>query len=132
MTDEPTSVGRDADAGLYCGSRLRKGEVFACVGLSQNLKDLKDPCTSLIRSRTPPGPYTRPSSCFSIVGFTNLVRRDTPAPSGVPNLEETAPAHRTTLSPRHRASVRTQEEAVSYERGTPACKGRSFKKGNQL
>ena len=30
------------DAGLYCGSRLRKGEVFAYVGLSQNLKDLKD------------------------------------------------------------------------------------------
>ena len=28
------------DAGLYCGPRLRKGEVFAYVGLSQNLKDL--------------------------------------------------------------------------------------------
>ena len=33
---------RDGPAsGLYCGSRLRKGEVFAYVGLSQNLKDLK-------------------------------------------------------------------------------------------
>ena len=30
------------DAGLYCGSRLWKGEVFAYVGLPQNLKDLKD------------------------------------------------------------------------------------------
>ena len=30
------------DAGLYCGSRLRSGEVFAYVGRNQNLKDLKD------------------------------------------------------------------------------------------
>ena len=30
------------DAGLYCGSLLRKGEVFTYVGLPQNLKDLKD------------------------------------------------------------------------------------------
>ena len=30
------------EPGLYCGSRLRKGEVFAYVGLSQNLKDLKE------------------------------------------------------------------------------------------
>ena len=30
------------DAGLCCGSRLRLGEVFAYVGLPQNLKDLKD------------------------------------------------------------------------------------------
>ena len=29
-------------AGLCCGSRLRKGEVFAYVGLPKNLKDLKD------------------------------------------------------------------------------------------
>ena len=29
------------DAGLCCGSRLRKGEVFAYVGRNQNLKDLK-------------------------------------------------------------------------------------------
>jgi len=29
------------DAGLYCGPRLRKGEVFAYVGLPHNLKDLK-------------------------------------------------------------------------------------------
>ena len=29
-------------AGLCCGSRLRKGEVFAYVGLPQNLKDLKE------------------------------------------------------------------------------------------
>ena len=28
-------------SGLYCGPRLRKGEVFAYVGLLQNLKDLK-------------------------------------------------------------------------------------------
>ena len=31
------------DAGLYCGSRLRKGEVFAYGGLPHNLKDLDDP-----------------------------------------------------------------------------------------
>jgi len=30
------------DAGLYCGPRLRKGEVFAYVGLPQNLKNLKE------------------------------------------------------------------------------------------
>ena len=30
------------DAGLCCGSRLRKGEVFAYVGRNQNLKDLED------------------------------------------------------------------------------------------
>ena len=36
------------DTGFCCGSRLRKGEVFAYVGLSQNLKDLKvTPCASL-------------------------------------------------------------------------------------
>ena len=29
------------EAGGFCGTFLRKGEVFACVGLSQNLKDLK-------------------------------------------------------------------------------------------
>ena len=29
------------DAGLCCGSRLRKGEVFSYVRLPQNLKDLK-------------------------------------------------------------------------------------------
>ena len=29
------------ETGLCCGSRLRKGEVFAYVGLPQNLKDLK-------------------------------------------------------------------------------------------
>ena len=39
------TLGRTAlrkDAGLCCGSRLRKGEVFAYVGSIQNLKDLKD------------------------------------------------------------------------------------------
>ena len=29
------------EAGVFCGTFLRKGEVFACVVLSQNLKDLK-------------------------------------------------------------------------------------------
>ena len=32
---------RGRDCQFYCGSRLRSGEVFAYVGLSQNLKDLK-------------------------------------------------------------------------------------------
>ena len=30
------------DAGLYCGSRLRSGELFDYLGLPHNLKDLKD------------------------------------------------------------------------------------------
>jgi hypothetical protein len=30
------------EAGLFCGSLLRKDEVFAYVGSIQNLKDLKD------------------------------------------------------------------------------------------
>ena len=30
------------DAGLYCRSRLRNGEVFAYAGLPHNPKDLKD------------------------------------------------------------------------------------------
>jgi len=30
------------DAGLFCGSFLRKGEVFAYVGRIQNLKDPND------------------------------------------------------------------------------------------
>jgi len=29
------------EAGLFCGSLLRNGEVFACVGNIQNLKDQK-------------------------------------------------------------------------------------------
>ena len=38
---DPTSEIRK-EAGHSCGSFLRKGEVFACVGLSHNLKDLKE------------------------------------------------------------------------------------------
>jgi hypothetical protein len=34
--------GSSAATGLRCGSRLRKGEVFAYVGRNQNLKDLTD------------------------------------------------------------------------------------------
>ena len=30
------------EGGLFCGSFLRKGEVLSYVGLSQNVKDLKD------------------------------------------------------------------------------------------
>ena len=54
------------DAGLCCGSRLWKGDVFAYVGHPQNLKDLKDkaqqgatrlsdlkcPCTSACTAMT--------------------------------------------------------------------------------
>ena len=39
--DAPTTLEFRKDAGLCCGSRLRKGEVFACVGRNQNLKDPK-------------------------------------------------------------------------------------------
>ena len=52
------------EAGLFCGSFLRKGEVFAYVGRNQNLKDLKNleikretvgyRGTSLTRKRHPP------------------------------------------------------------------------------
>ena len=30
------------EAGLFCGFFLRKGDVFAFVGLNKNLKDLKE------------------------------------------------------------------------------------------
>ena len=43
-------------AGLCCGSRLRKGEVFAYVGRIHNLKDLKDRGTLLIRKHPPLDP----------------------------------------------------------------------------
>ncbi len=39
------------DAGLCCGSRLRKGEVFAYVGSIQNLKDLTDLKDPRVRRR---------------------------------------------------------------------------------
>ena len=39
------------DAGLSCGSFLRKGEVFAHARLSQNLKDLK--AAHALNNRTP-------------------------------------------------------------------------------
>jgi hypothetical protein len=34
------------EAGIFCGSFLRKGEVFAYVGRSQNLKDQKNKVTA--------------------------------------------------------------------------------------
>ena len=37
---ERSSTAIQKDAGLYYGSRLRKGEVFAYVGLPHNLKDV--------------------------------------------------------------------------------------------
>ena len=61
------------DVGLCCGSRLRKGEVFAYVGLLQNLKDLQwmhllcvthalAPLQGYLAHKKPPtlGPYRRP------------------------------------------------------------------------
>ena len=38
------------EAGLFCGSLLRKGEVFAYVGLIQILKDLKCPACVRVRA----------------------------------------------------------------------------------
>jgi hypothetical protein len=38
------------EAGLFCGSLLRKGEVFAYVGRNQNLKDLKEEFTTSRRT----------------------------------------------------------------------------------
>ena len=54
------------DAGLCCGSRLRKGEVFAYVGSIQNLKDLKGLVTmdaSLKRRSMSPCANGRPGTC---------------------------------------------------------------------
>ena len=40
------------DAGFCCGSRPRKGEVFAYVGLPHNLKDLEDAnLTTLLQAK---------------------------------------------------------------------------------
>ena len=71
------------DAGLYCGPRLRKGEVFAYVGLPQNLKDLKRG-TSLHRHPEPGNgsnviPTTNPhrSSKSSISTSRNCLVTDT-------------------------------------------------------
>ena len=41
LRESVTAVIRQ-EAGLLCGSCLRKGKVFACVGRIHNLKDLKD------------------------------------------------------------------------------------------
>ena len=40
------------EAGLSCGSFLRKGEVFAYVGRIQNLKDVKDQIHTALSPRT--------------------------------------------------------------------------------
>ena len=58
------------DAGLYCGSRLRKGEVFAHVGRNQNLKDLKDQSTYL--SQFPPYSATALYTAGSSRSFTAI------------------------------------------------------------
>ena len=46
------------DAGFFSGSFLWKGEVFAYIGLSQNLKDLKDLQGYLAHKKTPTPPRT--------------------------------------------------------------------------
>ena len=68
------------DAGLYCGPRLRKGEVFAYVWLPQNLKDPKDllnafsavlstegrvvgPCWEKLKLQGPKGPPQGSGMC---------------------------------------------------------------------
>ena len=48
-------LGKTVVAGLCCGSRLRKGEVFAYVGRNENLKDLKAHKKRLLL-----GPYSTP------------------------------------------------------------------------
>ena len=55
------------DAGLYCGPRLRKGEVFAYVGLPQNLKDLKD-LKAELQPPTIPGQKTEKSLNVAVPG----------------------------------------------------------------
>ena len=55
------------EAGLFCGSLLRKGEVFAYVGRNQNLKDLK--ANSPPPFRTSPGAPSKESSLLVRIHF---------------------------------------------------------------
>ena len=48
------------DAGLFCGSFLRKGEEFACVGLVQTLEKLRGRAREFISEKG--GEHTRPAS----------------------------------------------------------------------
>ena len=67
---------------LYCGPRLRKGEVFAYVGLPQNLKDLKARPTRFLQelekghthasSQTPVTSGTGPSERFWYKSYPSL------------------------------------------------------------
>ena len=55
------------EAGLCCGSRLRKGEVFAYVGLPQNLKDLN--------AQKEDTPHTRHSTVFQVLKRNTLLHQ---------------------------------------------------------
>jgi len=48
-----TAIGKEA--GIFCGAFRRKREVFAYVGLIQNLKDLKDLESWSVCERVPDG-----------------------------------------------------------------------------
>ena len=56
---------------LCCGSRLRKGEMFAYVGLPQNLKDLKD---FLILEILCCGSRLRKGGVFAYVGLIHNLK----------------------------------------------------------
>ena len=65
------------------GSRLRKGEVFAYVGLIHNLKDLKvvGPCWEHLKPKGPKAPSS--FSCRGQAGFSGLGHLVVPSKGGV-------------------------------------------------
>ena len=69
------------DAGLYCGSRLRKGEVFAYVGLPQNLKDLKGVVVTwtVVRMGCPAMPILEPRPSYVISHQSSVISHQSSA-----------------------------------------------------
>ena len=90
------------EAGLSCGSFLRKGEVFAYVGRNQTLKDLVLGGRTLQARVTLFWPMTdhRGNREFSISGYHRPLLGNQPCPVTVPGLEPRPPSpKKATLSP---------------------------------
>ena len=75
------------DAGICCGSRLRKGEVFAYVGRNQNLKDLKGR-RALLRIPSTEGR----SVCLGCKHFRVALGREEPWPRARPGRHHRSPS----------------------------------------
>ena len=54
--------------GLYCGSRLRSGEVFASGGSIQNLKDQKGWILEISKQRFSAYPFYGRARCWPMLG----------------------------------------------------------------